>query len=90
MKNWPCGRDFFNRLRASSPRRLARPRQPRPQPERYPLNTGNDGGDEGGGWPAWSPVGLEQTESQWSPDTGNVGGVYSGSATLRGRRDGLK
>ena len=34
--------------------------------------------------PAWSPVGSEQTESQWSPDTGSVGGTEERSATLRG------
>ena len=29
------------------------------------------------------PVGLEETETQWTPDTGNVGGEGSCSATLR-------
>ena len=47
MKNWPCGQDFFNRLRASSPRRLARPRQPRPQPGRYSLDAGERWGGMG-------------------------------------------
>ena len=49
---------FFNRLRASSPRRLARPGLPRPQPGRYPLNTGNVGGSEGGWMPAWRVTGI--------------------------------
>ena len=49
-------RDFFNRLRASSPRRLARPRQPRPQPGRYALNTGKRERDWGRWMPHWEEI----------------------------------
>ena len=80
-------RDFFNRLRASSPRRLARPGQPSPLPGRYPLNTGERWRGWGRWMPAWSPVGSEQTESQWTPDTGSVGWTEERSATLRGHWD---
>ena len=32
-------------------------------------------------------MGAEQTESQWTPDTGSVGGTEERSATLRGHWD---